>query len=444
MIMAALAAVLLAVPAVQAQKVNKDAVLGKLTKSDAEIADAKKNTKAAAWLNRGKVYYEAASLPVKDVFVGMESMMLKLAVGEPKAVEAAVVNGAQYEVWQYPFFTAYVADGRVVTFANDDLYPNALAVAIDAYKKAYELDPKQVDKTKAGLKQVSDFCIQRGETANKLGQHETAAAAFEQAYEAQETPAYGEPDAMCLYNAGLLYTMSGATNPATFPKGAALLEKAIKADYADEDGNIYYYLFHCYYGQKNNDPSMVGKAKQILLDGMAKYPRNERIMEGLIGLYSAEEGVGDPKDLIEMLEKQIAANPQSVDLWFSRGRLFYSLKNYDESIASFKKVTALSPDLAEGYYLLGYLYVMKGDAMQNEMGEKNYTSQEAYDADLASVNDVYREAVAPLEKANELKAGDENTLNLLKSVCFRLRDEEGMMDKFNYYNPLWKRAAGQE
>ena len=93
-LLAALAAVLLAVPAVQAQKLNKEAIQAKLSKSDADIADAKKSAKAATWLNRGKVYYEAASAPVKDVFVSMEEMMLKLAVGEPAAKEEAPAEEA--------------------------------------------------------------------------------------------------------------------------------------------------------------------------------------------------------------------------------------------------------------------------------------------------------------------------------------------------------------
>ncbi|MBQ5879240.1 MAG: hypothetical protein IIW59_04005, partial [Alistipes sp.] len=75
MILVALAAVLMLAPAAQAQKVNKQAVLAKLEKSDADIKDAKKNGKAATWLNRGKVYYEAASALTKDIFVGMEGMM---------------------------------------------------------------------------------------------------------------------------------------------------------------------------------------------------------------------------------------------------------------------------------------------------------------------------------------------------------------------------------
>ena len=31
-----------------------------------------------------------------------------------------------------------------------------------------------------------------------------------------------------------------------------------------------------------------------------------------------------------------------------------------------------------------------------------------------------------------------------RSICFRLRDEEGMMDKYNKYNTLLKEAKGEE
>lgn len=43
-----------------------------------------------------------------------------------------------------------------------------------------------------------------------------------------------------------------------------------------------------------------------------------------------------------------------------------------------------------------------------------------------------------------MKKDDVNTLDFLKSICFRLRDEEGMMDKYNKYNTLLKEAKGEE
>ena len=94
-----LAALLVAVPAVQAQKVNKEALLAKIEKSDADIANEKKATKAATWINRGKAFYEVAIEPTKSLFVNMDAAMLKLAVGEPKSTAKETLNGAEFDAW---------------------------------------------------------------------------------------------------------------------------------------------------------------------------------------------------------------------------------------------------------------------------------------------------------------------------------------------------------
>ncbi len=80
-----------------------------------------------------------------------------------------------------------------------------------------------------------------------------------------------------------------------------------------------------------------------------------------------------------------------MDLWFGRGRIFYALKDYDESIASFKKVVELKPELFEGNYYLGVFYTIKADEMNKVMNEKQYSSQAAYDADLkAAMRSIWR------------------------------------------------------
>ena len=55
--------------------------------------------------------------------------------------------------------------------------------------------------------------------------------------------------------------------------------------------------------------------------------------------------MGDPADLVGMSDKSLESDPDNVDLWFGRGRIFYALKDYDQSIESFKKVVELKPDL---------------------------------------------------------------------------------------------------
>ena len=441
-----LAVALVAVTAVQAQKVNKSALVSKIEKSDADIADAKKGAKAATWINRGKAFYEAAIEPTKNLFVNMDAAMLKLAVGEPASTESVTLVNVPYEAWVYPWFTAYIKDGKIATWSQTQwVIEDAPAKAIEAYNKAYEMDPKTADKVKEGLKQISDFCSQVGNTGIDTGNYADAADAYALAFEAQSSPAHGNPEPALLYYAGYLRTVDGAANPASFVIGADYLNKALELGYNDEEGNIYYYLFHCYYGQKDADKANVLKAKDALVAGIKKFPKNERILDGLVQLYTnPEDSVGDPADLVALIDAAIESNPENVDLWFGRGRIFFALKQYDESIASFRKVVELKPDLFEGNYYLGVFYTIKADEMNKVMNEKQYSSQTAYDADLKEVNAVYMEAVPWFEKAYEMKKGDVNTLDFLKSICFRLRDEEGMMDKYNKYNTLLKEAKGEE
>lgn len=445
MILVALAAVLLAVPAVEAQKVNKSAIVGKLQKSDADIADAKKNAKASTWINRGKVYYEAAVAPTKDVFVGMETMMLKMTAGEPQSVGQETLAGVAYESWVYPFVTVYVKDGKVATWTETQtVYEGAGQVAVEAYLKALSMDQKQAEKVKEGMQQLANYYSQLGNTSLDAARYADAADGYLNAHNILSNPVMGEKqDGTLIYYAGYLRTMDGANNPESFVKGAKHLEDALAMNYADDEGNIYYYLFHCYYGQKDADKAFILKSKDALLAGIEKFPSNERILEGLMSLYTTEEGVGDPQDLVAMLDSQLAQNPTSVDLWFGRGRLFYALKDYEKSIESFQKVAELKPELYEGWFYLGLFYTLRGDQQNNVINEKQYTSQAAYDADLETVNAIYRQAIPAFEKALEIQPNSVDTLESLKAICFRLRDEAGMMDKYNKYNEAWKAAKGQ-
>ena len=177
-ILTAFAALLVAIPAAEAQKVNQEALLAKIEKSDADIANEKKATKAATWINRGKAFYDVAAEPTKNLFVNMESTMLKLTAGNPKATKQETLNGVQYTAWVYPWFTAYIKDNKVATWKQTKwVIKDAPEKAIEAYEKAYELDPKSAEKIKEGLKQISDFCSQIGNAGIDSGEYVWAANA---------------------------------------------------------------------------------------------------------------------------------------------------------------------------------------------------------------------------------------------------------------------------
>lgn len=442
------AALVLAAPAAEAQKVNKEALLAKIAKSDADVANAKKGAKASTWINRGKAYYEAAAEPTKSLFANMEAQMMRLTVGEPVSKEQETLgeegNTKTYEVWVYPYFRAYVLDGKIAAWKLTQRVADGLVeTAIESYAKAYELDPKSADRVKAGLKQISDFCSQEGNVNLELGDFKAAADAFGLAYAAQAVPAYEGADPELLYYAGYLETVNGSKDPASFAKGAEYLEKAIEEGYEGEEGLSYYYLFYCYYGQKDADPANLQKAKQTLLTGLDKYPKSQRILDGLMSLYTSEEGLGDPADLISRFDAAIAEDPDNVDMWFGLGRIYAALKNNDECIVAFKKVAELAPDVFDGYFWTGYFYVEKGNAMNEELNNKPWTGKAAYDEEQKVINAVYAEAIPWFEKALEIKPNDLNTVDYLKSISFRLRDEEGMMEKYNKYNELLQQIQAQ-
>ena len=431
--------------AVQAQKINEESILAKLEKSDADIANEKKSTKANTWLNRAKAYMEAVTAPTIGVFEGMDMQLLKLTLGEATSTGAETINEVAYETFTYPYLVIYAVDGKVKSWKQTKfIKEGAVDTAIAAYEKAYELDPKTAEKVKEGLVAVSNYESQLGNVGIAIAEYKSAAAAFAKSYAVQSIPVYNEKDDMLIYYAGYLLTIDGASDPKSYVDGEKYLTEAIAANYNDEEGNIYYYLFHCLYGQKEADKAFVIKAKDALLEGVAKYPKNERILDGLMQLYTGEDGVGDPADLVSLIDAAIADDPTNVDLWFGRGRIFYALEDYDNSIESFKKVVEISPDLFEANYYLGLFYAVKGDAMNKEVNGKQYNSQVAYDEDLKKVNDIYLASIPWFERALELKATDLNSAESLKSICFRLRDEEGMMAKYDKYNAIFKELKGIE
>ena len=282
LIFAVMAVMVMAAPMANAQKVNKDATLAKLAKADADVADAKKGSKAATWINRGKAYYAAAAAPTKDIFVDMPLADLELVLGKADATNEGVTLGsAAYTELVYPWLKIYMTDGKISTWVltqtvkDEDL----AAVALDSYNKAYEMDNKTVGKLEPLLKELENYYSQKGNVDMTATSYASAAYAYSQAYKVQESPAFtGAKDPSYLYYAGYLYTIDGATNNASYATGADLLSKALEAGYADADGNIYYYLYHCYYGQTDSSVRLANlqRAKDLLMEGLAKFPKNTR------------------------------------------------------------------------------------------------------------------------------------------------------------------------
>ncbi len=444
LVLMVVAAMVLAMPAVNAQKVNTDSEVAKLAKVDAAIADAKKGAKAATWVAHAKAYADAYALPTKELGRGVPEQMLMMNVGRPEGAFESQFAGYPAIVYSYEYVDVYVVNGMIEGWDQKKAIKENLAeTAIASYAKAYEMDPKTESKVAAGVLNLANSLSIQADALNNMGKVAEAAAAFELAFRAQQVVPAIKADPNNLYNAGMLTTMHAATLQgeealAAFSKGEKIFADALAAGFKDESGNIYYYIFHCFYGQKEkNRDEYLAKAKEALLTGIKLYPKNTTILDGLMQFYTAEEGVGDPAELTGMIEASLKEDPTNYDLWFGRGRVYNAMKQYDECIKSFEKCVELRPDEFEPNFYTAYFIIEKANAEVEKLNSTPNMSYQLYEEENAKINLIFAEAIPWLEKAYAINPTDGATLEYLNMLCFRLRDLDGMMDKYNKYHELY-------
>ena len=217
--------------------------------------------------------------------------------------------------------------------------------------------------------------------------------------------------------------LSGDVALCAYNEAEHLFREVIENGYNDSDGNIYYYLFHCYYGQREkNREEYLAKAKEALLTGIKLYPKNVTILDGLMQFYSAEEGVGDPTELTEMIEALLKEDPTNYDLWFGRGRVYNAMKQYDECIKSFEKCVELRPDEFDSNFFLAYFIIEKANTELDLLNQCNVTYDE-YIKYLNGIYDMYSTALQFLNKAQELNPLDEAVKEYISQINTMLYNE---------------------
>ncbi|MCC8034878.1 MAG: tetratricopeptide repeat protein [Rikenellaceae bacterium] len=432
----ALLIAVMAAPAAMSQmtaiKVDKDAILKKIERSNEDIENPKKNTKANAWLDRGKVFNDAATASWSGLyFPSMTTLELQTFYGSKVEPEEKVVNGQSYIAYEYPNFIAYFDEteiGQVLVFWEPKLVviDNAYEQSFDAYKKAYEVDPKSASKVKAGLEMLANDHKKEGQNAFALQDYGTTADHFAKAYEIQMHPAVAELDTSAVYNAGMFYTFAG-----DFDKGAKYLEIAENNDY-EMDGDVYYFLYHNYYGLGDSN-----KAKAILQKGISKHPGNTKIVEGLVGIYSVTES--DPGEIIDIVKKSIDDEPENPLLWSGLGSIYQKMEDNDNAISAYRKAAELAPGDFYNNFRLAYAHIEIGDDMNKKLNEMTSLSTNEYNDALEKVYQEYEKALPPLEKAYEIDPTSEATVELLKNLTFRLRDRsDDIQQKYDKYNEIFK------
>lgn len=430
------AVMLVAAPAANAQKVNADALKAKVAKADTDAANAKKNVKSATWLTRGQAYLATVDAPEASLYIGMPVQMLEVSMGKAISSQDVKKGYGQFTEMVYPYVNVYVdpASATVASWqVTKPVVENGAAVAVESFKKAKELDPKAVVKANEGLTKLKDHYLQEADNMYKLGEYKAAAAGYSVAEELLND--LGTPDQSLAFNIGYCYVLDG-----DFDAALPFLEKS-KANNYEADGTLYYLLFHCYF--KSNTGDMV-KSKETLLEGVSKYPQNNNLIESMTMFYSREGSTEDPEEVFGLIKSAIDADPTNVELWAGLGNVYLKSERWDEAIETYTKAVELQPENEINQLRLGYTYCLKGDAAQDELTKQTFTSYEESNKAQDAVLKIYAASLPALEKAYALNGTNRTTIELLKSIYYRLSyDDEAMKAKYDEINAVYKQMNEQ-
>ncbi len=415
---------------VTAEKVDVNKLKAAIAKSDAEIADAKKAAKVATWIKRGNTLIDVDGKPVNGVYATMPEAMLKATYGDATPT-VETIAGREYTVYTYDHFKAYLLNGAVEYFIPVTVIdPAALDKAREAFEKAYQIDPKKVKEVSAGLEAIRRKSVEDATSQFTLGNYKAAATDFRRAYTASIHPAAAGIDTLSLYYAGM-----SAAHALDHAASLEDLKKTLELGY-EADGDIYRLMFVGFYNLDRREEALA-----ILQKGLALYPANEDLIDMMMRYYA--ENDGDPTSLVPMVEEAIAKNPENPVLYQGLARIYDKLGQIDNAIETIQKAVALAPEDFLSSYLEGLFIVKKGDEMNVEVGRQSFTSRAQAQEAEGRVNDVFRQAIAPLEKAYSINPEEIATVELLKNLTFRLREEEGMQAKYEKYNGLFDSMGGQ-
>ncbi len=336
---------------------NSATVKKKVEKNNAAIENPKKNIKAATWQKRGDLFQDVFNIGLEQTQEGMDSKMLTLFYKEPNSIEnetkedGSVQATYLYNDMKYVFVDDVLQKWERVNPINED----PLRTAIDAYKKALELDEggKLDDKIKESLIEVKASLKREGVNYYYTEDYDKALSDFENVLEVNEIDLFaGELDTIMVQYSGII-----AREIAGKTEDEALYHKAISyyqqlADAGFGGPNTYLQMKLDYLSLKDTV-----KALEIMLQAYNKYPDTVNIISNCADTYIQMKQEDKVK---AVLEKAVEGDDKSFEAAYRLGVLEYEAGEYNKSSVNLYDASVLQPNHFEVKYKLSQSLLKAG------------------------------------------------------------------------------------
>ena len=396
----------------------------------------KKATKVATWMKLAQTYVDAYSAPAGNVWLGADMNALQLSMGseKPTSVETVSLGGTQYTKQVYENKNLYFnAQGQLsIIEVTKPVVEDALTKALEAYKKAYEVDVKHSkDKDiSEGIKTIAEKFNQEAYNAYTLGDIKKAESFFEAAVEAAAQKPYEKIDTNSLYNAAFT-----AWSTQDFSKAKTLFENCLGYGYYAENGEVFAKIADCI---SHIDTTKAGKtaAKDYLEQGFQKFPTSESIVFGLINYYMTS-GEGTDR-LFELLQQAKTTSPDNASLYYVEGQAYKQLGDLDKAAKAYDESAAKDPKYVYAYIGKGQMYYDKALELQEKA--QNELDDTKYMALVQEFEVTLKKCIEPFEQAYvvcEDPAIKSTIAEYLKQIYYRFRDQDPKYQAgYEKYNAL--------
>jgi len=407
-------AVLLSVQIADAQTKTPEAAKKAVESAKVAAENPKKAAKVATWTKLAAAYMDAYSAPAGAAWLGAGKQELQLLMGnqKPVSVENVTVGGEQLvkEVYADKDFY-YNGNGQLVLIdVTKPVYENVLDLAVEAYRKAGEVDVKG-SKTKditEGLANAARKYIDEGMNKYQLGDLAKASQIFEKAAKASATAPLSVVDTTALYNAA--YTAWAGKD---YERAKTFFEKCLDANYYYENGEVFAKLADVY--------TNLGDAKkgaETLEQGFVKYPQSQSILIGLINYYISS---GENTDrLFTLIDEAKKNEPDNASLYYVEGNIYKELKNVEKAVESYYKCADINPEYEFGYIGAGILYYDLAIELQEKAG--NELDDAKYNELVGQLEQALKNALEPFEKAYAISKDNQLKVSIaeyLKNIYYR-------------------------
>lgn len=392
----------------------------------------KKAANMATWIKLGQAYIDAYNAVQGNGYVGAGEADLALLMNgvKPVSTEQVEIQGQPFAVQHFETADYYFSNGRVnFIVTTRPAVENALGEALNAYKKAHELDVKG-KKTKdisEAISLIHDKYSTDAVVAYQLQDYAKSSELFEAASAASVMEPFAQLDTNAIYNAGLTAWIAGNVD-----RAKVFFDKCLENNYYGDDGDVYARLSTIAEKQGDKEASI-----KYLEDGFVNYPKSQSILIGLINYYTTSGGSTDR--LFELLDVAKVNEPNNASLWYVEGNIRLKLDppQIEEAMAAYDHCAEINPDYEYGFIGKGvYLYNHAVEVQEKasfEMDDAKYAALvEEYDKTLKA-------AIDPFEKAYNVTKDKEIKLTIaeyIKNACFRFREDPEFKDKYEKYSEI--------